>query len=400
MGWVDGFRNVATSISSADGDGEIEAWDGKVAISSLYPLFLFPRLSRQRCHRSFFLFLHRNTLNLRCKSSFNLEKAVCNHGFFMMAPNKWIPLTKSLQRPLRLVDQCTSVTVTISHPPGNANLHIYVHDMEALSLENQQAILGQVARMLRISDTDEKAVNEFQDFYPQAKGEGFGRIFRSPSLFEDVVKSILLCNCTWGRTLDMAKSLCELQLQLSSRPQSNRKEQRKTKRKRGQDNATSKTFHGLGNFPNSKELAKFSEIDLQKHCNVGYRAGYIIKLAQRVEKGTLVLEKLENECDLCSYKGVHRKLSKLKGFGPFVIATILMCLGCYQKVPTDSETIRHLKQVHGMSSCNSRTIEEIYKKYAPFQCIAYWFELLQSYEINHGKLSELDESDYRRITGS
>ncbi|KAG4958350.1 hypothetical protein AAZX31_13G012600 [Glycine max] len=335
-----------------------------------------------------------------CKSSFNLEKTVCNHGFFMMAPNKWISSTKSLQRPLRLADQCSSVIVTISHLPESANIQIYVHDMEGVSLKSEQAILKQVARMLRISDKDEKAVNEFQGLYPQAKQDEFGRIFRSPSLFEDVVKSILLCKCTWGKTLNMVKSLCELQLQLSSGPRSNRKKQCKTKRKRGQNNATSKKNHGIGNFPNSKELVKFGETILRERCKVGYRAQFIIKLAQSVEKGTLVLEKLEMECNLWSYKVVHRKLSELKGFGPFVVATILMCMGCYEKVPVDSETKRHLNQAHGISSCNSLDVEEFYKTYAPFQCIAFWFELLQSYEKDHGKLSELDESDYPKITGS
>jgi len=73
--------------------------------------------------------------------TFNFEKAICNHGFFMMAPNKWISSTKSLQRPLRLMDQCKSVMVTISHPSGQPNIHIYVHDMEVLSLEDKQIIL-------------------------------------------------------------------------------------------------------------------------------------------------------------------------------------------------------------------------------------------------------------------
>ncbi|RDX98846.1 hypothetical protein CR513_18179, partial [Mucuna pruriens] len=334
----------------------------------------------------------------KCKSSFKMEVAVCNHGFFMMAPNKWIPSTKSLQRPLRLMDQSSSVIVTISHPPQDANLHIHVHDTQVLSSENQRAILAQVARMLRISDKDEKAVNVFQDLCPPAKEEGFGRIFRSPSLFEDVVKSILLCGSTWKQSLDMTKSLCELQLQLSRGPQrdlENRKENEERTRQ-----LTSKRFHEIGNFPNSKELAKFSETDLRKQCTtLGFRARYIISLAQRAESGTHLIEKLEKECDLYSYQGVRRILSTLKGFGPFTIATTLMCLGCYQKIPADSETTRHLKQVHGKSRCNSRTVakdaEEIYKKYAPFQ-----FELLQSYEKDHGKLSELDASKYPRITAS
>ncbi|KAL6971805.1 hypothetical protein U1Q18_031486, partial [Sarracenia purpurea var. burkii] len=55
---------------------------------------------------------------------------------------------------------------------------------------------AQVARMLRLSAKDEKDVQEFHKVHPDAKRKGFGRLFRSPTLFEDVVKSMLLCNCT------------------------------------------------------------------------------------------------------------------------------------------------------------------------------------------------------------
>ena len=48
--------------------------------------------------------------------------------------------------------------------------------------------------MLRISDRDERDVKQFHQIQPEAKNKCFGRIFRSPSIFEDMVKSILLCN--------------------------------------------------------------------------------------------------------------------------------------------------------------------------------------------------------------
>ncbi|CAJ1964906.1 unnamed protein product [Sphenostylis stenocarpa] len=189
----------------------------------------------------------------------------------------------------------------------------------------------------------------------------------------------------------MAKSLCELQLQLT--------------RSKGQNIHESNMQNDeVGNFPNSKELVEIGETNLKEHCRLGMRAKYIIQLAKNVESGTLSLEKLEKNCNLYSYQDVHRRLSKLKGFGPFSIATVLMCMGCYQKVPADSETKRHIKQVYGISSCKSLTIvedaEQIYMKYAPFQSIVFWFELLQSYEKKYGKLSELDESNYHTITGS
>lgn len=54
----------------------------------------------------------------------------------------------------------------------------------------------QVLRMLRISSEDEAKLREFHKLHPAAKEMGFGRIFRSPDLFEDIVKSVLLCYCS------------------------------------------------------------------------------------------------------------------------------------------------------------------------------------------------------------
>ncbi|CAA2993195.1 DNA glycosylase [Olea europaea subsp. europaea] len=127
--------------------------------------------------------------------SFKLETAVCNHGFFMMAPNYWIPTTKTLMRVLRLSDSITCVTVSISHPSNQNFLQVEVIGMDKLSSQDEDAILSQVGRMLRISAQDERNIEEFHKVNPQAKKKGFGRLFRSPTLFEDVIKSILLCNC-------------------------------------------------------------------------------------------------------------------------------------------------------------------------------------------------------------
>ncbi|KAM7473100.1 hypothetical protein LguiB_020343 [Lonicera macranthoides] len=72
-------------------------------------------------------------------------------------------------------------------------------------------------------------------------------------------------------------------------------------------------------------------------------------------------------------------------------------------VPVDSETMRHLRQVRGIEIHKKKTdkaiVEQIYDKYAPFQCLAYWFELVEYYESKFGKLSELPRSSYSKITG-
>ncbi|KAA0054220.1 DNA glycosylase [Cucumis melo var. makuwa] len=135
---------------------------------------------------------------------------------------------------------------------------------------------------------------------------------------------------------------------------------------------------------------------LKEHC-LGYRAGYIVDFARRVKNGKIDLQRLE-------VQNPNYYFPKIKGFGPFATANILMCLGFYRQLPIDTETIRHLKQVHGIQFCNNKTVREdvklIYDKYAPFQCLAYWLELVEFYESKFGKLSELCSLDYHKISGT
>ncbi|XP_042501053.1 uncharacterized protein LOC122078917 [Macadamia integrifolia] len=433
-------------------------------------------------------------------STFYLEKAVCSHGLFMMAPNRWDPSTKTLQRPLLLADGTTSLPVRISHPPNSASLHVLVFATDSLSLNDRRAVLDQVERMLRLSDREERNVREFHKIHKAAKEGGFGRVFRSPTLFEDMVKCILLCNCQWSRTLTMARALCELQFELkcasfrcldaqADSPDSSfsgaeaenflpkMHEGMESNKKRGApkvyrslaskfarsetelennlklntncdqsrqhlqcvgklkatitsslkecsssqlsitkdevcpildinlpEDATIDSIYKIGNFPSPSEIAGLDEDFLAKRCNLGYRASRILKLAQNIVAGTLELRELEELCNGASpssYDKVFEQLKEMKGFGPFTCANVLMCMGFYEVIPSDTETIRHLKQVHAIKSTSrtvQRDVEKIYGKYAPFQFLAYWSEIWQFYEERFGKLSEMPHSDYQLIT--
>ncbi|CAI9117228.1 OLC1v1018577C1 [Oldenlandia corymbosa var. corymbosa] len=350
-------------------------------------------------------------LLLKDYPSFNLEKAVCNHGFFMMAPNVWDPITKSLNRPLRLYDNLASVNVTISKPPEYNFLLIQVHGVDNLSYADKEAILGQVSRMMRLSTKNENDVQQFQKIHPEAKNVGFGRIFRSPSLFEDAVKTILLCFCNWENSLRMARNLCQLQLELSiglikvakPDPQSQKGGYKKRKHDSSSSSSTqTKTIQqSVGNFPSAEELASVDLEILEYHCSMGFRASQVHKFAKDVISGKCKLSHFET---YESQKELHKKLMKINGFGYFVSANISMCLGFYGKVPADTETIRHLKEVHKRKKCTKKNFrsmaEAVYKEYAPYQCLAYWFELAKYYEQKLGKLSELPSSRYGSVSGS
>ncbi|KAH9321557.1 hypothetical protein KI387_016196, partial [Taxus chinensis] len=418
-------------------------------------------------------------LSVAVNEAFDLEKAVCSYGFFMMPPNLWLSSSSTLQRPLRLSDG-TALMVCISQPPTSSSLLIRVLGIGTLTTENQNFLLDQVVRMLRLSEMEESAVRGFHALHPQAKAKGFGRLFRSPTLFEDMVKSILLCNCGWGRTLTMARLLCDLQSELKGPPlgwstlqettltangicvetdDSSPKtpSQKDVKRKKcskkpsnlpvnlvaarfseqelpftdvkqtivSQTSVTILTdaekspmnldpglclekendqplniskanlseiisspesltegygqssVLSTGDFPTSKELECLDEMFLAKRCGLGYRAKYILKLAWDICNGAIDLDSLESSdgSPRLNFSELKELFLKLEGFGPFTCANVLMCMGDYQSIPADSETVRHLKMVHCRSRCTIRTVaievEEVYTKYSPFQFLAY-----------------------------
>ncbi|KAK6121285.1 hypothetical protein DH2020_044988 [Rehmannia glutinosa] len=410
--------------------------------------------------------------------NFNLEKAVCSHGLFMMAPNHWDPDSKTLKRPLRpcLDDDETSLMVHISHPPHSIHaLHLRVFGTQSLSSQQQQSLLSQVRRMLRLSEEENTRVIEFHKMHEEAKERGFGRMFRSPTLFEDIIKCMLLCNCQWSRTLSMAQALCELQAELQHplssasnvmaengtisscqkteanhfvpKTPSGKESKRKSGVRKCSKNLANKyaeilavedteikissleiliptipsgdvkqtsylrgieDYSGstIGNFPSPRELARLDEKFLERRCNLGYRARRVINFAREVVEGRIQLRELEFVCgtvSLSDYDKLTEKLRMIDGIGPYTCANVLMCMGYYHVIPADSETIRHLKQVHAKSS-TIRTVQEdienIYGKYAPFQFLAYWSEMWQFYEERFGNLSEVPHSSYKLITAA
>nr|POE57757.1 hypothetical protein CFP56_14012 [Quercus suber] len=356
------------------------------------------------------------------EESFELEKAVCSHGLFMMPPNQWDPVSKTLLCPLRLglgLGDSESVMVRISQhqwAPRSLHVRVYCHNSPSLSRQHRESVLAQVSRMLRLSEDEERAVREFRNM--------------------------------WSKTLSMARALCDLQLELQPQsssllfvadfaaaaastnfntpkpdedhfipnttiPQESKVSTNFTNSGsikadcvpadivRGDDDDYSclncKTcqaanepyniasdYDTIGNFPSPTELANLDEGFLASRCNLGYRASRIWKLARDIVEGRIQLTQLEEASKGASfakssnYDKLAKQLKEIDGFGTFTCANVLMCMGYYYVIPTDSETIRHLRKFHARYSTVQtvqRDIERVYGKYAPFQFLAYWHYL-------------------------
>ncbi|KAK9085621.1 hypothetical protein Sjap_026032 [Stephania japonica] len=155
----------------------------------------------------------------------------------------------------------------------------------------------------------------------------------------------------------MAKALCALQLEMRTNESTDLLKSSSAvisgKRKRNYSTIKEDSEAQVGDFPNFKELAGVDCQILQKRCNLGYRALTIVRLAQKIYKSRgnwlLELEKAEealllegNASAICD--NVYDELMSIKGFGSFASSYVLTCMGNYQRIPADTETIRYLNK--------------------------------------------------------
>ena len=73
----------------------------------------------------------------------------------------------------------------------------------AVHHDERASIKRQITRMLRVDDV-------FTDWYrihSTARRQKFGRLFRSPTFFEDIVKTITSCNVAWPNTRRMNRAV-------------------------------------------------------------------------------------------------------------------------------------------------------------------------------------------------
>ncbi len=306
-------------------------------------------------------------LTLPTPDEFDLTAAVCSYGYYVLAPNQWDAVAQTLTRPLRTADHRV-VRVTCraaSGPARGRSLRIRVTPQ--VPRGDHDAIKRQVARMFHL-DVDAAVFRRFHRLHRGARRRRFGRLFRSPTLFEDMVKTITGCNVSWPNTIAMNRRLCE---------------------RVGRD----------GDFPTPAELAAWQPARLNRATRVGYRAERIIRLARDVDAGRLDLDAL-------AAPGRHsdelyHALRRIHGFGDYAASNVLQLLDHYDRVAIDSETIRHFRQFHGVGGSAREVAERArrhYDRFAPFQFLAYWYELWTGYESVIGPADSWTAEKSKQLT--
>jgi 3-methyladenine DNA glycosylase/8-oxoguanine DNA glycosylase len=226
----------------------------------------------------------------------------------------------------------------------------------------EDAVMRQVRHVLSL-DMDLKP------FYAVARNDpdlawvlqGAGRMVRSPTVFEDVVKTICTTNTSWGGTTRMVNALVE---RLGAKA----------------PGAPASGPYGRA-FPTPQAMADAPAPFYKKVVGAGYRGAYLKELSTDVAKGRVDLESLGTASRLeLPDDDVAARLQALPGVGPYAAAHVMLMLARYDRLILDSWTRPKYARLLGRRRpVSDRTIVRRFHPYGPYAGLAFWLFLTRDW---------------------
>lgn len=285
----------------------------------------------------------------------DLWRTLVSHGFAGLSPTVLDEENRTLELTLR-VPGGRPRRIRVSEDPGNRTRESRAR-LEVLGPRPGpkvvRAVLEGAAHVLRL-DQDLSA------FYLRAGDDpelawaahGAGRMLRSPTVFEDVVKTVCTTNCAWSATVRMVDALVT--------------------------NLGEPALGGNGPlsnaFPTPAAMARVPEVFYRDVVRAGYRGAYLAALSRSVADGDLDLESFATATpETLPDAELEEALLALPGVGPYAAAHIMMTLGRHSRLILDSWTRpKYTRLVGRKKPVSDRQIERRFRPYGDYAGLAFW----------------------------
>ncbi len=295
-------------------------------------------------------------LRLPAPAPFDFERSAYSHGWVVLAPNSWDAGAKALHRTERLPSgKVVTLSIRGEGTLRQPEIVVVVTSAARLSAPDRRRIAGVVTRMFRLDE-------DLSVFYRLCRKRGgpwrkvtngMGRLLRSPSVFEDVVKVICTTNIQWGGTKKMLSGL----VRALGEPAPD----------------------GQRAFPTPEAIAALPREKFAATVRMGYRAPYVHQLAESVAAGALDIEALA--ADDAPTAEIKKRLLAIKGIGHYAAATMLMLLGRYDELAVDTVC----RAFVGKKYFNGETVSDaqaraLYADWGEWMYLAYWWDLWEGFD--------------------
>lgn len=287
------------------------------------------------------------TLFLETPRNFDFKRTVLSHGWCELLPFEFDQENWTLNA---VINCPQPVSVKVS----NAENGVQIDVNGEFSEDAEAKILRDVSHIFRFDE-------DLREFYRLTKAEkhlawiakqNAGRLLRSATVFEDLVKTICTTNCSWALTRIMVTNLVE---------------------KLGEVSANGKKA-----FPTAEAMAKMPVEFYKEEIRAGYRAAYFKELAEKVAEGKLDVENWLHT-DVTT-RELKKEMKQVKGVGDYAAENLLKLLGRYDGLALDSWLRgQFYKKYNNQTVCPDKQIEAHYEKFGKWRGLVIWLDMTEKW---------------------
>lgn len=288
-------------------------------------------------------------LKIPTPKNFNFRRTVASHGWYQLLP---FALDTGKWELSRVIDLGKKPPATIFLNARKS--HVRVQASRTLTKAEAAVALRDARHILRLDD-------DLQNFYLATEtdpefawiGEqGAGRMLRSPTVFEDLVKMICTTNCSWALTEKMVNGLVQ--------------------------NLGRETNDGRRSFPTPQVMALKPLDFFVNEVRAGYRAPYLKELADRVASRELEVEQwLMSSLPTAE---LVKEIKGVKGVGDYAAENLLKLLGRYDGLALDSWTRAKFFQIRNNGrKTTDKKIARYYARFNEWRGLALWCDVTRDW---------------------
>jgi 3-methyladenine DNA glycosylase/8-oxoguanine DNA glycosylase len=288
-------------------------------------------------------------IKISTPKTFSFRRTIASHGWYGLLPfeidwERW-----TLSRVIDLGNK-SPVTVLLS----SAARSVRINTAKSLTKFDAAKVLRDVRHILRLDD-------DLAPFYNSVAADpefawiglqGAGRMLRSPTVFEDLVKMICTTNCSWALTRKMVTGIVQ--------------------------GLGRETADGRHSFPTPLAMAEAPVDFYDQTARAGYRAPYLKELSERVASGSLDVESWLHSP--LSTVDLIKEMKRVKGVGDYAAENLLKLVGRYDGLALDSWTRAKFFEVRNSGrKASDKKIARYYSRFNEWRGLALWCDMTRDW---------------------
>ena len=285
--------------------------------------------------------------NVSTPEGFRFLPVIYSHGWFQCPPYHWDSETNTLTRVLRLSAGDLVVFTLQESAPGT----LVVGSSGDVSQAQRAEIDSAIAHILSFGV-------DFAPFYSLCRGHetlerakrmGAGRLMRCPNLWEEMSKAICGTNVQWKQAVSMITKMAEL------------------------GDAIDHPGGQLHAWPTPERVVAAGSRRLRDHCRVGYRADYLVDLADSFATGRLDAGPVET--GELTEDEARKFFMSAKGIRKATTAYLMNLNGYFSEISIDSAVYNFTskKYFNGRKPKDAEIIA-LYEDFGEWKALAYWLD--------------------------